>query len=91
MRDKTYLRYVSSFPCFVCGLEGSSQACHSNQGKHGKGKSIKASDEFTFPLCISHHAQHDACWEMSKAERDELEDSYIERMHRYAKRDGWLR
>jgi hypothetical protein len=36
-----------------------------------------------------HHAQHDVCFEMSKAERDALEESYVERMRLIAEAEGW--
>jgi hypothetical protein len=88
-RSEDYRRYVASFPCFACGIEGMTQAAHSNQSKHGKGKSVKASDKYIFPLCFDHHAQHDLCWEMTRAERNEIEDAYIEKMLAFAHRDGW--
>jgi hypothetical protein len=90
LRSQAYLRYVATQACFACGIEGQSNACHSNQAKHGKGRSIKASDAFTWPLCIRHHREHDQCLEMTKAERDALEDAYIERMLELALFDGWL-
>jgi hypothetical protein len=37
-----------------------------------------------------HHAMHDTCFEMSKAERDALEESYVERMQKIAADDGWI-
>ena len=95
VRSEPYRRFVASFPCFACGIEGHSQAAHSNQSRHGKGGSVKASDEFTFPLCIPHgdhqgcHTLHDLCIDMTKAERREKEDRYIERMRAFAERDGW--
>jgi hypothetical protein len=90
VRSKPYLRFVASFECFACRIQGQSQAAHSNQAKHGKGKSIKASDEFCFPLCIRHHAEHDQCLEMTKAERDEIEDRYITEMLARANARGWV-
>jgi hypothetical protein len=90
VRSTGYLRFVASQPCFVCGLEGQTQAAHSNQAKHGKGRSVKASDVYTFPLCFQHHAMHDMCWEMTKAERDALEDQYVSRMQAIAADAGWI-
>ena len=72
-------------PCLGCGIEGWSNACHPNQAKYGKGKSIKAGDLYCFPLCAPHfgrpvcHFEHDQCIDMSKAERDAEEDDYIRR------------
>lgn len=97
-RSEKYLRWVASQPCCGCGIEGRSQAAHSNQAKHGKGRSIKASDEFTFPLCTTFggrmgcHEAHDLCWDMTRDERDELEDEYIKRTQARAPEHlkGWM-
>ena len=94
-RSPSYLRWVASRPCVACGVEGFSQAAHSNQAKHGKGRGIKASDEFTFPLCglrfglIGCHQQHDLCLDMSKDERDAAEDDYIAKTWAAAEAEGW--
>jgi hypothetical protein len=94
-RSEPYRRFVSGFACFACGVERHSQCAHSNQSKHGKAGSRKASDVFTWPLCadwvgkIGCHTAHDLCLEMSKAERDAIEDRYIERMHLKAAHAGW--
>jgi hypothetical protein len=95
-RDKNYLRYVASYPCFGCGIEGYSQAAHSNQSKWGHGRSVKATDTATFPLCCQRpghqgcHMMHDLRLDgLSKEKRNQQEDEWIERMHQYAKRDGW--
>jgi hypothetical protein len=90
VRSETYRRFCASLACFVCGIEGKSNACHPNSQKYGKGKSIKAGDQYVFPLCIMHHAMHDTCFEMSKAERDALEEEYVERMQRIAAESGWV-
>lgn len=85
--------YVAGFACFACGLEGWSNACHPNQAKYGKGAAMKAGDQFCFPLCSPHwgmpgcHQLHDLCVEMTKAERDDLEDEYVTRMQSLAKAD----
>ena len=50
----TYLHLVASLPCAWCGLVGYSQAAHDNVGK---GKSIKACDLRTFPLCCDRPMQ----------------------------------
>ena len=59
VRDKAHLNRVASLPCQLCGLEGQTQAAHSNQAKHGKGRGVKASDEFTAALCQECHSQID--------------------------------
>lgn len=53
-RSAKRLQAIRNLPCVRCG-NPDSQAAHSNFGEHGKGKGIKASDEFTIPLCITCH------------------------------------
>lgn len=50
VRSPTYLRAVASLPCCNCDRDGASQAAHINRGK---GLSIKAPDNHTFPLCAT--------------------------------------
>jgi hypothetical protein len=94
VRSEPYRRYVASQACFACGIEGFSQAAHPNQAKYGKGRGIKASDAFCFPLCGPHgassgcHFQLDLSIDMTKAERDSIEDEYIQRMQAIAA--GWV-
>lgn len=94
-RSTAYRRWVATLPCIACGKEGYSQVAHSNQSKHGKGKSIKASDEFTFPLCCPRvfsmgcHTAHDLALDISKDERDALEDQYIATTWAAAQAHGW--
>lgn len=52
-RSETLRRAVASLPCAHCGIEGRSQAAHSNQYMHGKGGAKKASDAAIFPLCAT--------------------------------------
>ena len=58
MRSPKRLAEIRKLPCVRCG-NPNSQAAHSNSAKHGKGRGIKASDEFTIPLCHSCHSQFD--------------------------------
>jgi hypothetical protein len=88
VRSTGYLRFVASQPCFIC-QRTDVQACHANQSKWGKAKSIKATDTATFPLCIRHHYEHDMCYEMTKEDRDVIEDQFIERMRVIAEAEGW--
>jgi len=47
-RCEAYLRIVASYPCAHCGIEGRSQAAHSDEGK---GLGIKSDDRGCFALC----------------------------------------
>lgn len=83
VRSESYRRFVASYPCFACGVEGFSQAAHAN---YGKGLSMKTCDLQTFPLCGPHwgmpgcHWQHDNLIDMTKDQRREIEEQYVERM-----------
>ena len=59
MRDSTRLQEIRKMPCCECGADPPSQAAHSNFSIHGKGRGIKASDEYVVPLCVEHHYQFD--------------------------------
>ncbi len=45
------LDLIRSMPCCNCGASPRSQAAHSNFGEHGKGRGVKASDDYAIPLC----------------------------------------
>ncbi len=88
--NESYRRYVSSKPCFGCGIEGYSQCAHANGG----GMGTKRSDLDTFPLCATRpghmgcHMQHDLAIGMDKRTRRELEARYVKRMQDMARADG---
>lgn len=58
MRDAKRLAEIRKLPCVRCG-QSPSQAAHSNSSKHGKGRSIKADDQYTVPLCYNCHTLFD--------------------------------
>jgi hypothetical protein len=59
--DKDYRRFVASLPCFRCGIEGYSNACHSDSGRDGKGGSIKACDLTCWPGCVTRGPGEPGC------------------------------
>ena len=73
-RSKKHLFNVSQLPCMVCGTEGLTQACHSNWAEHGKGRGIKASDEFTAAMCHHCHYILDQHPALTKTQRREMWD-----------------
>lgn len=86
-RSKKHLANVASLPCQNCGLEGQTQAAHSNLSIHGKGRSIKASDEFTAALCFACHHDLDAGHRLTKKQKekmffDALDSTWFELMKR---------
>lgn len=52
VRSKKLMDAYRMIPCQHCGIDdGSVCGCHSNWSKHGKGRGIKASDEYCASLC----------------------------------------
>lgn len=80
MRDAKRLAAVRLLPCVKCG-NPDSQAAHSNSAKHGKGRSIKASDEFTVPLCHSCHFQFDTFQLGNRVESEAMFDQWLVRVN----------
>ncbi|WP_179992033.1 MULTISPECIES: hypothetical protein [unclassified Acinetobacter] len=81
MRDTKRLAAIRKLPCIRCG-NPNSQAAHSNSAKHGKGRSIKASDEFTVPLCHSCHHRFDTFQLGNRAESEAMFDQWLMRVNR---------
>jgi hypothetical protein len=54
-RNKAHLRFVASQPCLVCAREPSD--AHHLRYAQPRGIGLKVSDEFTVPLCRSHHSE----------------------------------
>jgi hypothetical protein len=54
-RDKAHLQYVASKPCLVCGRA----PCDAHHLRFAESRALgrKVSDEFTVPLCRTHHRQ----------------------------------
>lgn len=53
------LEKLRALPCCQCHAPPPSQACHANWQEFGKGMGIKASDDYTIPLCHRCHKQLD--------------------------------
>lgn len=81
MRDAKRLAAVRLLPCVRCG-QSPSQAAHSNSAKHGKGRSIKSSDQFTVPLCHSCHHQFDTFQLGNRVESEGMFDQWLVRVNR---------
>lgn len=73
-RNEKLKRAVASLPCQICGVQGRTQASHSNQLRDGKGMGIKAHDYRIAALCVECHAEIDQGKNMSKAEKIALWD-----------------
>ena len=55
IRSKDHLRFVAQQPCLICGRKPS----HAHHVRHAqpRGLGLKVSDEFTVPLCATHHSE----------------------------------
>ena len=76
MRDAKRLAEIRKLPCIRCG-NPDSQAAHSNSAKHGKGRGIKASDQFAIPLCHSCHSQFDQFKLGDREESEKLFEQWL--------------
>ena len=81
MRDHKRLAAIRKLPCVVCG-RSPVDAAHSNQSAHNKGLGIKASDEFTIPLCRQHHIEYDQFQKMNRSQSEEWFDRMLEKTNR---------
>ena len=81
MRDAKRLAAIRKLPCIRCG-NPHSQAAHSNSAKHGKGRGIKASDQFTVCLCHSCHHKFDTFQLGNRAESEAMFDQWLVRVNR---------
>jgi ribosomal protein S27AE len=89
-RSKKHLKNVASLACQHCGLEGSTQAAHSNRLIHGKGRGVKASDEYTAALCIRCHFILDQGSKLTKEERIYMwEKAHRKTIERLIELDLW--
>jgi hypothetical protein len=70
IRDRDHVRYVMNRPCLLCGRRPSDP--HHLRFAQGRALGRKVSDEFTVPLCRTHHREIHRCgneerwWQKSK-------------------------
>ena len=81
MRDAKRLAAVRKLPCVRCG-NPNSQAAHSNSAKHGKGRSIKSSDQYTIPLCFSCHHKFDTFQLGNRVDSEAMFDQWLIKTNR---------
>ena len=73
LKDKTYLKWVSSQPCLLC-LTPKCQAHHLTFAMP-RGFGQKTGDQWAVPLCPAHHSQLHTC---GKGEKDFWKDLDID-------------
>ena len=59
VRDREHVRYVAKQPCLICGRQPSD--AHHLRFVQSRALSRKVSDEFTVPLCRTHHRELHNC------------------------------
>ena len=70
IRSPKLMQAYRKIPCQACGIDdGTVVGAHSNSAEHGKGRSIKASDQFAASLCHRCHMEVDQGRTMSRTER----------------------
>jgi hypothetical protein len=72
VRDEDRRRAVAALPCQHCGIEGQTQAAHSNRSADGKALGKKASDRYLAALCVRCHTMVDSSYRLTRAERDAI-------------------
>ncbi|WP_249155314.1 DUF968 domain-containing protein [Bradyrhizobium japonicum] len=65
LREETYLAYIRTQPCCICGDNTSTEAAHVrvgsvNDGKRYTGMQEKSHDKWALPLCSRHHRESHA-------------------------------
>jgi len=90
-RSKKHLMNVADLPCQNCYIEGQTQAAHSNWAEHGKGRGIKASDEYTAALCQTCHTELDQGSHLSKDQRRQMWNrAYEKTKERLKEQNLWI-
>lgn len=90
IRSKALLRAIATLPCMHCGSEGMTQAAHSNRASHGKGRSLKASDEYSCALCFTCHQSMDQGSRLSRDERETMHsNAWRKTVRELVKRGLW--
>jgi hypothetical protein len=91
IRSKKLMEACREIECQNCGKDdGTVCGAHSNQGKHGKGKGIKADDNMVAALCFWCHMEIDQGSSMSRQEREEAwEAAHLKTVNRLVELGLW--
>lgn len=79
-------RCLLRVPGVCCGDDSTVVACHSNLGRHGKGRGLKAHDCFTVWGCHTCHAWLD----QGKSSAQEREDAFEVAHKRQVEEWAWI-
>ena len=75
-KNEKLRRAVASLPCQLCGLDGSTQASHSNQSRDGRGIGRKTHDYRLAALCQKCHHEIDYGLEPRDIKLDRWESAH---------------
>lgn len=91
VRSPALLKAAREIPCQCCGAQdGSVVAAHSNQARHGKGRSIKASDIYIASLCSRCHNAVDCSYILSQKQRIDIwTDAHCKTVQELTTRGLW--
>jgi hypothetical protein len=91
IRSQKLMQAYRKIPCQHCGIDdGSVCGAHSNQAEHGKGRSIKASDDQAASLCHACHHAVDQGRSMSRSERVKVwADAHVKTVRELVRRGLW--
>ena len=91
VRNEKLLKACRNIPCQHCGAQdGTVVAAHSNFAKHGKGRGIKASDQYVASLCHTCHFELDQGSWLTKGERSAMwEGAHARTVAELNKRGLW--
>ena len=91
IRSRKLLDNCRYLHCSMCGSnDGTIVAAHSNQGRHGTGKAIKADDNMIAALCYICHADLDQGSIYSKKEKERYwERAHLKTVYRLIEANLW--
>ena len=84
-RSPSYLAWVRTLPCCVCGCTGGNEAHHIKGVGHHSGAGIKACDSLTMSLCPTHHRELHAT-----PEQWPLQVAWVAMTRVRARAEGWV-
>ena len=90
VRSKKLLQAVASIECQHCGRHGYTQAAHSNQASHGKGRGLKSSDVYTAAMCDQCHSALDSGSHLTREQRVTMwGEAHIKTVRELVRRGLW--
>ena len=93
-RNNKLLEILRDAPiCFSCGKhnDGTVLAAHSNQGIHGKGRSLKSDDCYVAALCYSCHSELDQGANLTREQRVAMWNEACVLTYGWLMKDGKLK